>query len=73
MDFTKDEKIAALDREIALRQRVYPRLIRQGRMLESDADREIMLMTAIRDDYSSRDIFARYIDVADAIAATGEA
>jgi len=39
MGFTKSEKRRAVLRELALRKRVYPRLVAQGRMKQEDADR----------------------------------
>lgn len=42
-----DEMIAAADREIAMRQRVYPRWVAEGRMKQAKADHEIAAMRAI--------------------------
>lgn len=52
------EKRACLEREIALRARVYPRRVAQGRMTQADADREIAAMRAILRDYEAPDLFA---------------
>ena len=49
--FTRDQKIAALRREIALRQAVFPGRVRIGKMKQADADREIAVMEAILADY----------------------
>lgn len=42
-----DEQIACADREIAMRERVYPAWVRQGRLKQPKADREIETMRAI--------------------------
>ena len=49
--FTLAEKRAALERELRLRRRVYPRRVTDGRMTEVDAEREIAVMEAILADY----------------------
>ena len=41
------EQIACIEREIAMRVRVYPRQISAGRMTQVKADREIALMRAV--------------------------
>jgi hypothetical protein len=48
---TLDEKVACLEREIVLRVRVYPRLIREGRLTVDERDRELRVMRAILADY----------------------
>jgi hypothetical protein len=48
---TKDEKIACLKREIAMRQRVYTKWVASGRMKQDEANREIDTMIAILRDY----------------------
>lgn len=51
-------RIDCLKREIALRRRVYPRLVEQGKMTQTRADSEIEVMQAILDDYTARgDLF----------------
>lgn len=42
------EQLVCIDREIAMRQRVYPRWIEQGRMSTDKAAREISTMQAVR-------------------------
>lgn len=49
--FTNEEKLAAIQREIKLRERVYPKWIDKGRMTEAAAEREIAIMKAIEQDY----------------------
>jgi hypothetical protein len=41
------EQIACIEREIALRRRVYPRWIEQGRLKPDKAEREIECMCAV--------------------------
>lgn len=52
---TRDDKIAALRREMALRERVYPKWIASGRMKQSKADHELAVMRAILADYQTND------------------
>jgi hypothetical protein len=52
--FTREEKRKALEREIALRVNVYPQRIRAGKMKPELAEREILIMRAIRDDYAGQ-------------------
>lgn len=49
VDFTPklEKQIACVEREIAMRKRVYPRLIESGRMKPGTASREIELMNAV--------------------------
>lgn len=42
-----DEQIACVKREIAMRQRVYPRFIESGKLKQTKADYEIMAMKAV--------------------------
>lgn len=46
-------KVACLRREIAMRKRVYPKWVDQGRMHQVDAEREIAVIQAILDDYTA--------------------
>jgi hypothetical protein len=50
-EVSKEEKVAALIREIELRERVYGRYVAEGKMKESKAHREIEIMRAILADY----------------------
>jgi hypothetical protein len=50
---SKAEKIAALVREIDLRERVYSRYMAEGKMSQSRAEREIEIMRAILADYQA--------------------
>ena len=48
---TRDEKIKALKREIALRKSVFPKRVKMGLMDQEKADYEISIMSAILHDY----------------------
>jgi hypothetical protein len=50
-DFSDEAKLACLEREIALRRKVYPGRVRQGLMPMKMALREQALMEAIARDY----------------------
>lgn len=43
------QMIEAVEREIAMRERVYPRWVQGGRLTEAKADQEIRLMMSVRD------------------------
>jgi hypothetical protein len=49
--FTMHDMLTEIERELAQRRRVYPRLIAAGKMSQATADRQIAIMEAIRDDY----------------------
>lgn len=49
--FTTTEKRAAVEREITLRKRVYPRRVEDGKMSQKLADAQIAVMEAIAEDY----------------------
>ena len=44
---TLDDQIAAVRREIAMRERVYPRQVSAGRLRQTAADRELAAMRAV--------------------------
>lgn len=44
---TIDQQIKCVERELALRRRVYPAWVSKGRMKQADADREIETMEAV--------------------------
>jgi hypothetical protein len=54
MTFTDKEKLAEIDRELAQRHRVYRWQVRNGRMTQEQASRQLNLMTAIRMDYHAK-------------------
>ena len=47
MEFTVDELVACVKREVAYRKKVYPRLVESGGMSERDKERQIGMMVAI--------------------------
>ncbi len=47
--FTPDEWIAALNDEISMRWRVYPSLVRSGKMKQEESNRKIAVITDLRD------------------------
>lgn len=49
--FTNQDKLICAKRELALRNRAYPRWVANGTMRQSAADREVALMEAIIADY----------------------
>ena len=51
MIFTAEEKLKAVEREIAMRKRAYVRWVASGKMTQAKADVEIAVMTAIAEDY----------------------
>lgn len=52
--FTLPEMIAEAKREVAMRERVYPRWIDAGKLKPSEAARRISLMKAIADELERR-------------------
>lgn len=44
-----DQQLAELDRELAMRRNVYPKWVRDGRMKEATADRQIAALEAARE------------------------
>jgi hypothetical protein len=51
MSYTAEQKRDAIERELSMRRRVYPRLIEKGSMTRHTADAQIAIFEAIRDDY----------------------
>ena len=52
--FHIDDLIACARRELGYRKRVYPRLVAEGKMKPETAEREIELMTAIRENLEAQ-------------------
>lgn len=50
-DISASQKCACAQREVAMRKRVYPKWIAEGKMTAEQAHREIETMQAIADDY----------------------
>lgn len=51
LPITQGDKIRCLKREIALRERVYPKWVANGTMSDAGAKREIAVMKAVLHDY----------------------
>ena len=54
--FTLDQKIACLEREIALRKSVYWRKVSRMQMTREEAEHEAGVMRAILDDYKRQQV-----------------
>lgn len=52
--FSDQEKYECAVREVTQRQRVYPRLVREGKMTQEKADLEIRKMLEIASDYRAK-------------------
>ena len=52
--FSIDELMLCVTREIAYSQRVYRRLVGDGRMKPEEAEREIAMMEAVRDNLETQ-------------------
>jgi hypothetical protein len=50
-DVSNADKLKEIERELAQRRRVYPRLIAAGKMSKATADRQTAILESIRDDY----------------------
>lgn len=51
MELPAATKLAAVERELKYRRRVYPRLIAEGKMTDGLASTQILVFEAIADDY----------------------
>lgn len=49
MTVSMTEQIKCVKREISMRERVYPRFIKSGKMTQEEAEREIAAMKAVLD------------------------
>lgn len=54
MTYTAEEKLAAVEREVKLRRRVYPNRVQAGKMTNQQAVREIRIMEEIAADYRAQ-------------------
>ncbi len=54
---SQELKLREVEREIAMRKRLYPRWVRDGRITAEQAHRAIGIMEAIAADYAPRDLF----------------
>ena len=50
-EFSREEKLKEIAREIAMRRRIYPLKIKEGYLKVQDAERQIAIMLAIARDY----------------------
>ena len=50
-EFTREEKLKAIAREISLRRNVYPNKVQAGKMKQAEADYQLAVMVAIAKDY----------------------
>ncbi len=53
IQFSREAKRAAIEREIKMRRRVYPRWVDDKRMTQAQADEQIAVMVAILADYDA--------------------
>ena len=59
MNATREQKIKELETELRFRRRVYPGLVRRGKMSIEEASRRTRVMQEILDDYQREgDLFA---------------
>ncbi len=59
MTITAADKRREAERELAMRRRVYPRMVETGRMKKHEAERQIAVMEAIAEDYQERNLFGK--------------
>ena len=52
--FTPREKLEAVEREIGMRRKVYPRWVLLKKIRQDTADREIAVLEAIAEDYRGK-------------------
>ncbi len=53
-DFTNEQKLAEVNREITQRHRVYGRMVKQGKLDPKRAQLLIRIMQAVADDYAAK-------------------
>ena len=49
MQISLEEMIACVEREIGMRERVYPRWVEQKKLIQATADQDLARMRAVRD------------------------
>lgn len=54
MNYTLDEKISCLSREVAMRRRVYARQVNEGRMDAASAEKETGIMAEVLAEYQAQ-------------------
>ncbi len=55
--FDREQKLQCILRELRMRRNVYPKWVADRRLSQADADEQIALMEAIRDDYMPPGLF----------------
>lgn len=69
-----EDQLKCVRRELAMRQRVYPRWVAQSKMKQEAADRELAAMQAVHDTVSGANDLAKVLkDARDAIASLDQA
>ena len=53
-EWTAEQKLRAVERELKMRYRVYPRFIAEGKMTQQQADREVSIFEDIAADYRAQ-------------------
>lgn len=53
-EFTREEKLKEIEREISQRQWVYRGLVARGKLKQATADRQIAIMSAVANDYRKK-------------------
>ncbi len=61
MTWTTQDKLAAIERELSYRRKVFARRVENGSMTRELADRQIAIFEAIRDDYAKAEKAERLI------------
>jgi hypothetical protein len=54
MPFTDEEKLAEISRELELRHRVYRWQVRNGKMTQEQANRQIGILVEVKLDYAAK-------------------
>ena len=54
MPYSVEDKLAAIERELAYRRRVYPRLVAEKKLSQFQADRQIAIFVEIVADYVAK-------------------
>jgi hypothetical protein len=54
MTYSNEDKLAAVERELGYRRRVYARRVAEGKMTQKLADEQIAVFQAIAEDYRDR-------------------
>ena len=60
-EYTPADKLKAVERELSYRRHVFPRRVADGRMKQADADHQLAVFEAIRDDYKAQLVAVAYL------------